>query len=316
MSTFIIHRALQLIPVILGVTLATFLLSQIIPGDVAGALLGPTATEEDRLLLREALGFDRPLVVQYGIYLENLLRGDLGQSFSFALPVWEILTARLANTAILAITATLLASLVGVAAGTWAALNPGSVRDRGLTVGVLLLNSMPPFWLGLVLILIFGLHLRLLPVSGMYSIIGGGGFFDLMAHMLLPAVTLAAWSLAVIARMTRTSLLDVINSDYVLTARSRGVSETRIILRHALPNAIPAVITVIGMQMGFLLSGAVLTETVFSWPGIGLAMYEAISARDIPLIQGGILLLAVIFVFINFAVDVLYAFFNPKIKLS
>lgn len=316
MSTFIIHRALQLIPVILGVTLATFLLSQIIPGDVAGALLGPTATEEERLLLREALGFDRPLVVQYGIYLGNLLRGDLGQSFSFALPVWEILTARLANTAILAITATLLASLVGVAAGTWAALNPGSVRDRGLTIGVLLLNSMPPFWLGLVLILIFGLHLRLLPVSGMYSILGGGGFFDLMAHMLLPAVTLAAWSLAVIARMTRTSLLDVINSDYVLTARSRGLSETRIILRHALPNAIPAVITVIGMQMGFLLSGAVLTETVFSWPGIGLAMYEAISARDIPLIQGGILLLAVIFVFINFAVDVLYAFFNPKIKLS
>lgn len=316
MSTFIIHRALQLIPVILGVTLATFLLSQIIPGDVAGALLGPTATEEDRLLLREALGFDRPLVVQYGIYLGNLLHGDLGQSFSFALPVWEILTARLANTAILAITATLLASLVGVAAGTWAALNPGSVRDRGLTVGVLLLNSMPPFWLGLVLILIFGLHLRLLPVSGMYSTLGGGGFFDLMAHMILPASTLAAWSLAVIARMTRTSLLDVINSDYVLTARSRGVSETRIILRHALPNAIPAVITVIGMQMGFLLSGAVLTETVFSWPGIGLAMYEAISARDIPLIQGGILLLAIIFVFINFAVDVLYAYFNPKIKLS
>jgi peptide/nickel transport system permease protein len=316
MFKFVARRAIQLIPVIFGVTLATFVMSQVLPGDATDAMLGVTASEEDKQELRRALGFDRPLIVQYGIYAENLIRGDLGRSFSFALPVSEVIANRLGNTAILALAAIVMASIVGIVAGTWAALKPGSVRDRGLTVGVLLLNSMPPFWLGLVLILIFGLHLRLLPVGGMYAIFGGGGLGDLAVHLVLPAVTLAAWSLAVIARMTRTSLLDVINSDYILTARSRGVSETRIIMRHALPNAIPAVITVIGMQMGFLLSGAVLTETVFSWPGIGLAMYEAISARDLPLIQGGILTLAVAFVLINFAVDVLYAYFNPKVKLS
>ncbi|MGQ0664707.1 MAG: ABC transporter permease [Pseudomonadota bacterium] len=316
MMTFVIRRAMQMIPVIIGVTLATFLLSQIIPGDAAGVLLGPGASEEARLELRRALGFDRPLHVQYFIYLEHLAGGDLGQSISFFQPVSKVLADRLANTALLAVTATVLASVAGVAIGTWAALKPGSLRDHGLTVAVLFLNSMPSFWLGLVFILIFGLNLRLLPVSGMYSMFGGGGLLDLARHMVLPTMTLAAWSLAVIARMTRSALLDVINSEYIRTARSRGLSEARIVFRHALPNAIPAVITVIGMQMGFLLSGAVLTETVFSWPGIGLAMYQAIAARDIPLIQGGILLIAVVFVVINFVVDVLYACFNPKIRLA
>jgi peptide/nickel transport system permease protein len=254
--------------------------------------------------------------VQYLIYMQHLLTGDLGQSLSLAQPVAHVLADRLLNTAILAIAATLLASIAGLAIGIWAALKPDSLRDHGLTVAVLFLNSMPSFWLGIVLILIFGLNLRLLPVGGMQSIFGGGGPLDLARHMVLPTMTLAAWSLAVIARMTRSSLLDVINSDYIRTARSRGLSEARIVLRHALPNAIPAVITVIGMQMGFLLSGAVLTETVFSWPGIGLAMYEAVAARDIPLIQGGILLCALLFVLINFAVDVLYACFNPKIRLA
>jgi peptide/nickel transport system permease protein len=316
MLSFTLRRALQVIPVLLGVTLATFLLSQIIPGDPADVMLGPGASEEARSQLRQSLGLDRPVVVRYLKYLVQLLHGDFGQSFLFARPVSEVLADRLANTALLAVTATALASLVGIALGTWAALRPGSFTDRGLTVGVLLLTSMPSFWLGLVLILIFGLNLRLLPVSGMYSIVGGGGILDLAAHMVLPTITLAAWSLAIIARMTRSALLEVIDNDYVRTARSRGIGETRIILGHALPNAMPAVITVIGLQMGFLLSGAVLTETVFSWPGIGLAMYEAISARDLPLIQSGILVLAVIFVLINFAVDVLYAYFNPKIELA
>jgi ABC-type dipeptide/oligopeptide/nickel transport systems, permease components len=316
MLSFIIHRALQIIPVIFGVTLATFLLAQIIPGDPADVLLGSMATEEAREQLRESLGLNEPVYVQYAIYLQKLVQGDLGQSFTFAQPVSQVILERLSNTALLAIAAIILASVIGVAAGTWAALKPGSARDQGLSVVVLFFNSMPSFWLGLVLILIFGLHLRLLPVGGMQSVTGGGGVLSLMAHMVLPTITLAAWSLAVIARMTRSSILDVINSDYIRTARSRGVGEARIVLRHALPNAMPAVITVIGMQMGFLLSGAVLTETVFSWPGIGLAMYQAISTRDIPLIQGGILVIAVAFVLINFAVDVLYAYFNPKISVA
>lgn len=316
MLTFIAHRLVQTVPVAFGVTVATFLLVQIIPGDPTDVLLGPGASEVVQERLRIALGLDRPILVQYMTYLGNLLQGDLGQSFSFAQPVIDVLASRLSNTAILAFAAIFLASVVGIGVGTWAALKPGSLRDQGLTVAVLFLNSMPSFWLGLVLIMAFGLSLRVLPVGGMYSIVDGGGPVDLVVHMILPTITLAAWSLAVIARMTRSSLLDVINSDYIRTARSRGLSEPRIVLRHALPNAMPAVITVIGMQMGFLLSGAVLTETVFSWPGVGLAMYQAISARDIPLIQGGILILALAFVAINLVVDVIYAYCNPKIKVA
>ena len=316
MMSFVVRRLFQTVPVILGVTLVTFLLTQILPGDLADVLLGPAATEESRQQLRAALGLDRSLLVQYATYMSHLLSGDLGQSLVFAQPVATVLASRLANTALLAVSAIILASAVGIAIGTFVALKPESFRDYGLTTAVLFLNSMPPFWLGLILILVFGLELRWLPVSGMDSAVGGGGLGDLAAHMVLPTLTLAAWSLAVIARMTRSTLLDVINSDFVRTARSRGLSEARVILRHALPNAMPPVITVIGLQAGFLLSGAVLTETVFSWPGIGLAMYQGISARDIPFIQGGILLLALMFVLVNFLVDALYAYVNPKIELQ
>ena len=316
MMSFVVRRLFQTVPVILGVTLVTFLLTQILPGDLADVLLGPAATEESRQQLRAALGLDRSLLVQYATYMSHLLSGDLGQSLVFAQPVATVLASRLANTALLAVSAIILASAVGIAIGTFVALKPDSFRDYGLTTAVLFLNSMPPFWLGLILILVFGLELRWLPVSGMDSAVGGGGLGDLAAHMVLPTLTLAAWSLAVIARMTRSALLDVINSDFVRTARSRGLSEARVILRHTLPNAMPPVITVIGLQAGFLLSGAVLTETVFSWPGVGLAMYQGISARDIPFIQGGILLLALMFVLVNFLVDALYAYVNPKIELQ
>jgi peptide/nickel transport system permease protein len=316
MLNFIGSRVLQMVPVILGVTIVTFILAQVIPGNPADALLGPTATQEARDQLYVELGLDRPLVVQYLIYLSNLLHGDLGRSFTFAQPVAVVLADRMFNTAILTVWAVIGATLIGIAAGTWAAMRPGSLHDGGLSAVVQFLNSMPPFWLGLVLIMIFGLHLRLLPVAGMYSIAGDQGGVDLALHMILPVVTMLAASLAIIARMTRSSLLEVINSDYIRTARSRGIGEARIVLLHALPNAMPPVITVIGLQMGYLLAGGVLTETVFAWPGIGLAMYQAISGRDLPLIQGGVLTLALGFVVINFAVDVLYAYFNPKIRLS
>ncbi|MEV2258412.1 ABC transporter permease [Streptomyces anulatus] len=315
MLTFTLRRALHMLPVILGVTIATFGLGQIIPGDQASALLGPTASEADRQALREDLGLDQPAVSRYFTYLGSLFNGDLGRSLSFGRPVSEVLSDRLLNTLLLSGTAIVVAAVVGVAIGTWAAQKPGSPRDRSLTVGVLFFNSVPSFWFGLVLIIVFSLQLRMLPATGMTSI-GGGGALDVAAHMVLPVITLAAWSLAVIARMTRSSVLEVIGNDYVRTARSRGVGEFRVIVRHVLPNAMPSVITVIGLQAGFLLSGAVLTETVFSWPGIGLALHQAISARDIPLVQGGILVIAIAFVLINFLVDVLQAYFNPKIKLA
>ncbi|MFI1825501.1 ABC transporter permease [Streptomyces sp. NPDC020412] len=316
MLTFTLRRALQMIPVVLGVTVATFGLGQIIPGDQATALLGPTSTEEDRQALRADLGLDEPAISRYFTYLGNLLGGDLGRSLSFGRPVSEVLSDRLLNTALLSGTAIVLATVVGVAIGTWAAMKPGSLRDRGLNVLVLFFNSVPSFWFGLVLIVVFALQLRMLPATGMTSIGGGGGVLDVAAHLVLPVITLAAWSLAVIARMTRSAVLEVIGNDYVRTARSRGIGEFRVITRHVLPNAMPAVITVIGLQAGFLLSGAVLTETVFSWPGLGLALHQAVSTRDIPLVQGGILMIAVAFVLINFLVDVLQAYFNPKIKLA
>jgi peptide/nickel transport system permease protein len=315
MGSFILRRAAQLVPVLLGVTLATFLLVQIIPGDPTDVLLGPGASEEARQALRASMGLDRTLLVQYLTYLGHLLRFDLGQSLVFGEPVAEVVAERLGNTALLAMAAIVLASIVGVGAGAWAAVRPGSWRDRALGGGILILNSMPSFWLGLILILLGALRLRLLPSSGMYDEVDGGGVLDLAAHMLLPTLTLAAWSVAVIARITRSALLDVINQDYVRTARSRGLGEWRVVLGHALPNAMSSIVTVVGLQLGFLLSGAVLTETVFSWPGIGLAMYQAIGSRDLPLIQGGVLVLAVLFVVINFAVDVLYVYFNPRLKL-
>ncbi|MFJ6656417.1 ABC transporter permease [Streptomyces sp. NPDC091377] len=316
MLTFTLRRALQMIPVVIGVTIATFGLGQIIPGDQATALLGPTSSEEDRQALRTDLGLDEPALSRYFTYLGNLFGGDLGRSLSFGRPVSEVLSERLLNTFLLSGTAILVAAVAGVAIGTWAAMKPGSPRDRGLTVGVLFLNSVPSFWFGLVLIVVFSLQLRILPATGMTSIGGGGGALDIAAHMVLPVITLSAWSLAVIARMTRSAVLEVIGNDYVRTARSRGIGEFRVITRHVLPNAMPSVITVIGLQAGFLLSGAVLTETVFSWPGIGLALHQAISTRDIPLVQGGILMIAVAFVLINFLVDVVQAYFNPKIKLA
>lgn len=316
MLNFIIRRALQMIPVLIGVTLATFLLSRVVPGDPIAAILGPGATEEASARLREELGLDRPYVLQYIEYLLGLMKGDLGRSYIFSRPISEILFDRLANTALIAVSATILASAVGIALGTWAALKAGSMVDRVLTVIVLLFTSMPTFWLGLILIIVFSLQLGWFPISGMRSIVNGGGFVDIASHMVLPTLALAAWSLATVVRMTRSALLEVIDSDYIRTARSRGLGEIRVVLGHALPNAMPTVITVIGLQLGFSLGGAVMTETVFAWPGIGLAMYEGILQRDIPLIQSGILILAIIFVLINFLVDVLYAYFNPKITLD
>lgn len=316
MITFILKRLAQLIPVLLGVTLAVFLLRQIIPGDSVDSLLGGMASQEDREALREQLGLNANIFVQYFTYLGNIVQGDFGHSATYNAPVLGVLLERLLNTAIIALPAVLIASIVGVTAGVWASRKPNSLRDRSITVGALLLTSMPSFWLGMLLILLFGLKLGWLPVSGKESVIGGGDFFDVVKHAILPTLTLAAWSLAVITRMTRTSMLGVLSSDYVRSSIARGLSPQQVVYGHALPNAIPAVITVIGLQTGFQLSGAVLTETVFSWPGIGYAMAQAISNRDLVLLQGGILLIAVIFVFINFFVDVLYAVFNPKVKVS
>jgi ABC-type dipeptide/oligopeptide/nickel transport system permease component len=310
------NRIALALPVLLGISLVVFLMLKLVPGDPAIALLGPQAEPRDIEMLRRAWGLDRPIHQQYMTWLGHVLRGDLGLSLEQRLPVSILVLSRFKNTAILTFASIVVSCAVGLTAGVASATRPRSVVDRLTMLLALFANSMPAFWLGLVLILGFSLGLGWFPVTGMQSIRGEGGFLDLLHHLVLPAVTLGGATTAIVARLTRSSLLEVIRLDYVRTARAKGLFEPRVVLRHALRNALLPVVTVVGLQVGFLLGGAVLTETVFSWPGVGLQLYRAISTRDIPLIQGSVLLIAVTFVFINLLVDVLYAYLDPRIRYS
>lgn len=316
MGRYFANRIALALPVLLGISLVVFLMLKLVPGDPATALLGPQAEPRDIQMLRQAWGLDRPIHQQYMTWLGHVLRGDLGLSLEQRLPVSILVLSRFKNTAILTFASIVVSCAVGLTAGVASATRPRSVIDRLTMLLALFANSMPAFWLGLVLILGFSLGLGWFPVTGMQSIREEGGFLDLLHHLVLPAVTLGGATTAIVARLTRSSLLEVIRLDYVRTARAKGLFEPRVVLRHALRNALLPVVTVVGLQVGFLLGGAVLTETVFSWPGVGLQLYRAISTRDIPLIQGSVLLIAVTFVFINLLVDVLYAYLDPRIRYS
>lgn len=316
MGRYVVHRLALAVPVLLGISVVVFLMLKLIPGDPAVALLGPQAEPRDIEMLRRAWGLDRPVHEQYLTWLGHVLRGDLGLSLEQRLPVAHLVLTRFKNTVILTVASVLLSLALGLTAGVVSATRPRSVFDRLTMVAALFANSMPAFWLGLVLIFIFSLRLGWFPVSGMYSIRGEGGIVDLLHHLVLPAVTLGGATTAIVARLTRSSMLEVIRQDYVRTARAKGLVERRVVLGHALRNALLPVVTVVGLQVGFLLGGAVLTETVFSWPGVGLQLYRAISTRDIPLIQGSVLLIAVTFVVINLAVDLLYALLDPRIRYA
>jgi peptide/nickel transport system permease protein len=314
MQRYVLGRLLLALPVLLGVSIVVFLMIKLVPGDPAYAILGPQAQPQDVQQLRQALGFDQPLPVQYWRWLSRALQGDLGRSLELREPVVDLVLSRFKNTLILTACSMLISLAVGLSAGIVSATRQYSWLDRLTMVLALFGNSMPAFWLGLVLILIFSLGLGWFPTGGMYSLRGSGGPGDLLSHLVLPAVTLGGASTAIIARLTRSSMLEVIRQDYVKAARAKGLAERSVIWRHALKNALLPVVTVVGLQTGFLLGGAVLTETVFSWPGVGFQLFRAIAARDIPLIQGGVLLIAVTFVFINLLVDVLYAYLDPRIK--
>ncbi len=303
-------------PVVLGISIVVFLMLKLVPGDPAIALLGPQAEPRDIEILRRAWGLDRPIPEQYLTWLGHVLRGDLGLSLEQRVPVVDLVLTRFKNTAILTLASMFISCVLGLTAGVVSATRPRSIFDRLTMVLALFGNSMPAFWLGLVLILAFSLGLGWFPVSGMQSIRGEGGLLDLLHHLILPAITLGGATTAIVARLTRSSMLEVIRQDYVRTARAKGLYERRVILSHALRNALLPVVTVVGLQVGFLLGGAILTETVFSWPGVGLQLFRAISTRDIPLIQGSVLLIAVTFVFINLLVDVTYALLDPRIKYS
>ncbi|MBR4039379.1 MAG: ABC transporter permease [Clostridia bacterium] len=304
MLKFIGKRVLMLIPVLIGVSLIVFTLMQLSPGDPAMIILGAQAAPEDIAILREEMGLNDPLVVQFFRFLLGMFRLDFGTSYKDGMPVLSKLLEALPYTAQLTFSAVLLALIVGIPAGIISATKQYSIFDRIATVAALIGFSTPNFWLSIMLILVFSVNLQWLPVSGTGTIL----------HLVLPSIALGLQSAAVFTRMTRSSMLEVLNMDYIRTARAKGLSERVVILKHALKNALIPVITVVGLQIGLLFGGAILTETVFAWPGVGRLMIDSIRAKDTPVVQGGVIFTASIFVFINLLVDILYAYVDPRVK--
>jgi ABC-type dipeptide/oligopeptide/nickel transport system permease component len=304
MIRYILKRLTMLIPVLLGVTVVSFSLLQIVPGDPAVLLAGEDANPEFIEAVRKEYGFDQPVYVQYLRFISHAVRGDFGISIRNREPVVNLLLQRFAFTVQLSFLSILIAAFIGLIAGVISATRQYSVFDNFSMIGALFGISMPIFWLGLLLMLIFSVNLRWLPAGG------SGG----LKYFILPAIALGAASAAVIARMTRASMLEVIRQDYIRTARANGLREWVVIYKHALKNAMIPVITVFGLEFGYMLGGAVLTETVFSLPGVGRLMVEGIFQRDYPVVQGAMLLVATTFVLVNLLTDVAYAFFDPKIR--
>jgi len=292
------------VPVLLGVATLVFALMHLVPGDPAQAMLGEAAAEEDIAALRARLGLDRPLLEQYGLFLSGAVGGDLGTSLRTGEPVIEAIVNRLPATLELSIAAMLVALGVAIPLGILAAVRRGTVVDHGATALALVGVSIPNFWLGPLLAIVFAVELGWLPVSGRGT----------LAHLVLPAVTLGTALAAILARMTRAALIEELRKPYVLAARARGASRTRAVLRHALPNSLIPVVTLVGLQCGALLSGAVITETIFAWPGIGRLLIQSIGFRDYPMVQGCVLLIAVIYVGVNLAIDLVYGFLDPRIR--
>jgi len=314
MLSYVGKRLITAVPVLFGLTVIVFCIMALIPGDPALAILGSYATPENVARLNRELGLDRSLFEQYVIWLGNLLQGDFGRSYTLNRPVIDEVLERFGATLILAGAALLLCSVFGLLAGIVSAVRQFGWTDRIVTFIVLIGISTPSFWLGLLLILVFAVELQWLPASGMFAIYGGGDLPDLLSHLLLPAVTLAVVATGVIARLTRTAMLEVLRQDYIRTARAKGLSERRVIYRHAFKAALVSVIPVIGIQAGFVLGGAVYIETVFQWPGIGRMLVKAISTRDILLVQGGVLVVAASYVLFNLLADVVQHLLDPRLK--
>jgi ABC-type dipeptide/oligopeptide/nickel transport system permease component len=298
------RRLLFLVPVLFGILVAVFVTMRIVPGDPARLVGGPDAGPEELATIRAQFGLDQPLHVQFGRYLADVARGEFGRSLKTQRPVLDEITPRLANTALLAVLSTVFAVVVGLGAGVVAAARRHSALDYATMAVAMVGVSTPSFYLGIVLIVVFAVMLRLFPAGG------SGG----LAHLVLPAVTLGASTLGIVARMTRASMVDVLEEDYVRTARAKGVAEPLVVLRHALRNALLPIIAVVALQFGFVLAGSVLVETVFSFPGIGWLLVESISMRDFPVVQGAILLVTLVSVLVNLVADVLYVYVDPRIN--
>lgn len=304
MQKYIFKRLLFLIPVLLGVTFIVFTIMSFTPGDPAQLILGESARPEAIEALREDMGLNDPFIVQYFKFIGNALKGDFGKSYTTGRDVFSEIFARFPNTLVLATVGVVIAILIGIPVGIISATRQYSMIDSISMIGALLGVSMPNFWLGLMLILFFSVKLGVLP---------SGGFTGLNS-VILPAITLGTSAAAIITRMTRSSMLEVIRQDFIRTARAKGVSEKVVVNKHALKNALIPVITVIGLQFGYLLGGAVLTETVFSWPGVGRLLVEAIRQKDTPTVLASVVFLATTFSIVNLLVDILYAYVDPRIK--
>jgi ABC-type dipeptide/oligopeptide/nickel transport system permease component len=305
-SRFLVRRLVLAIPVLLGVATLVFSLIHLIPGDPVQAMLGDAASPESVIELRTRLGLNRPLHVQYGAFLMGVARGDLGVSLRTNERVSSAIAARLPATVELALAAMLVAVVIAIPTGIVAAVWSGTGVDHATTTLAMVGLSMPTFWLGPLLGLVFSVELGWLPVSGRGTV----------AHLVLPAITLGLPLAAVLARMTRASLMDELGESYVTAARARGLSEARILLRHAFRNSLIPIVTVLGLQVGGVLTGAVITETIFAWPGVGRLLIQSIGFRDYPLVQGCILLIAVTYVSMNLLTDMAYALLDPRIRLS
>ncbi len=303
MGRFIARRLVMLIPVLIGVSIMSFLILHLAPGDPAELLAGEEATQQDIIRVRHQFGLDKPLYVQYFRFVKGIFDGEL-KSLKFELPVIDVIGPRLVNTLELSLASIVIAVVIGMLAGVLSATHRYSWIDYISTVVALMGVSLPVFWWGLLLILLFAVKIGILPSGGM------GGF----SHLILPAVVLGTASTAIIARMTRSSMLDVLRQDYITTARSKGLVERIVVYRHALRNALIPTVTVVGLQFGYMLAGAVLTETVFSWPGVGRLLVDSILSRDFPVVQASLLIIAGVFVLVNLAVDIIYALLDPRIR--
>lgn len=314
MWNYLLRRLIGIIPVIIGLSLIVFLLMAMIPGNPAQALLGAFATPENVARVSAELGLDKPLWQQYFIWVNNLLHGDFGRSYVLNRPVIDEVLERLSATLLLGGCALLLSVVLGLLAGVTSAVRQFGWGDRLITLLVLIGISLPSFLIGLLMIMLFAVSLRWFPASGMFAIYGGGDIGDLLHHLTLPAITLAIVATGVIARLTRTAMLEVLRQDYIRTARAKGVSERRVIWRHAFRVALVSVIPAIGIQAGFVLGGAVYIETVFQWPGLGAMLVKAVSTRDLLLVQGGVLVAAIAYVLINLLTDIVQACLDPRVK--
>ncbi|MBC8479751.1 MAG: ABC transporter permease [FCB group bacterium] len=334
MLAYIIRRLLILIPTLLGVSIIVFLMLRLTPGDPAELLLGERATEKALIEVREHLGLNEPLHVQYGLFLQRLSQGDLGETIFTRQKVWIEIRERFPATIELSLLALLISCVFGMILGIISATKQYSIFDYTSMVMALAGVSMPIFWLGLIFMMIFSLNLGWLPISGRLSVDielevitnfyvvdsiltkNWAALKDSLWHLIMPAVTLSTIPTAIMARMTRSAMLDVLRQDYIKTAKAKGLSRFKVTYKHALRNALIPVVTTIGLQFGVLLGGAILTETIFAWPGVGKWMFDGVNQRDYMVIQGGTLVIATIFIMINLVVDLLYAIINPRISVQ